>query len=308
MTFSAQIKEELSSIPIKTPKCALAEFCGMVFFSNTTTLERIKITTENKNVAHRASWLAKSLFGFDFDRKITPLTATKKFNLIIESKAKLKDIFDAFGFSTETSSSLRLNAAIVESDDERSAFCRGAFLTGGSVTDPKLRYHLELVTSHNILTREVVSLLLELDLSAKTASRKSNNIIYFKESTQIEDFLTRIGAPLSTIELMQAKLYKDVRNNTNRQVNCEYANLTRTADAAKIHILAIKKLKSDGKYDSLSDKLKEAAELRLAYPEDSLNTLVSYTNGEITKSGLNHRLNKLVELSRENTTRKEQHR
>ncbi|MBR5542788.1 MAG: DNA-binding protein WhiA [Oscillospiraceae bacterium] len=305
MTFSEKIKEELSTLPIKNPKCALAECCGMILFANATTSERIKITTENKNVAHRASWLLKSLFGFDFDKKIVPALTTKKFNLIIESKEKLFEIFEAFGLDMKSSLSLRLNAAIVESDDERAAFCRGAFLTGGSVTDPKLRYHLELVTSHSILTREVVSLLLELELPAKITSRKSNNVVYLKESGHIEDFLTRIGAPLSTIELMQTKLVKDVRNQINRQVNCEYANLARVADAANAHIHAINVLQEAGKLTALPPQLQAAAKLRLDYPDDSLSALVLRTNGAVSKSGLNHRLNKLIELANEITSRKD---
>ena len=299
MTFTAQIKEELSTIEIKNPEAALAECCGMILFANATTKDRIKIITENKNVALRASRLLKSLFAFDFDKKIIPESALKKFNLIIEREARISEIFEAFGINTEDALSLRLNAALVESDEARAAFCRGAFLTGGSVADPSSRYHLELVTSHANLSREVISLLLELELPAKLAMRKSNNIIYLKESGYIEEFLTRIGAPLSALELMQTKLVKDVRNNINRQVNFEVANLSKAADAAKNHISAIKKLQKLGKLEELSPHLQSAARLRLIHPEASLSELVAFSEDGVSKSGLNHRLNKIVSIAEE---------
>lgn len=299
MTFTAQIKEELSAIEIKNPETALAECCGMILFANATTKDKIKIITENKNVALRASRLLKSLFAFDFDKKIIPEAALKKFNLIMERESRISEIFEAFGMNPEDTLSLRLNAALVETDETRAAFCRGAFLTGGSVADPASRYHLELVTSHSNLSREVISLLLELELPAKLAMRKSNNIIYLKESGYIEEFLTRIGAPLSALELMQAKLVKDVRNNINRQVNFEFANLSKAADAAKNHISAIKKLQKLGKLEELSPQLQSAARLRLLHPEASLSELVSFSEDGVGKSGLNHRLNKIVSIAEE---------
>ncbi|MBQ6847017.1 MAG: DNA-binding protein WhiA [Oscillospiraceae bacterium] len=303
MTFTAKIKEELCSITARSPDTALAECCGIILFANATRSDSIKITTENKNVAHRISWLLKSLFGFDFDKKIVPASSVKKFNLIIENEQKLSEIFDAFGIDPKVS--IRLNAALVESDETRAAFCRGAFLTGGSVIDPESAYHLELVTSHNTLSRELISLLLDLNLSAKLAFRKSNNIIYFKESGNIEDFLTRIGAPLSALELMQTKLIKDVRNQVNRQVNCEMANLSKTADAAKAQINAIKLISEHEGLESLTSQLKDAAELRLQNPEMSLSELARLTDGKISKSGLNHRLNKLLKIAEDILKRKE---
>jgi len=305
MTFSARIKEELSTIELKSPECALAECCGMILFANTVTPDRIKIITENKNVALRASRILKTLFGFDFDKKIIPETSFKKFNLIIEHPSRISEIFEAIGINADDSLSLHLNAALVEADETRSAFCRGAFLTGGSASDPSSRYHLELVTSHSALSREVISLLLELELPAKLASRKSNNIIYLKESRYIEEFLTRIGAPLSAIELMQAKLMKDVRNQVNRQVNFEVANLLKASNAGELQVLAIKKLQKFGKLDSLSPQLREAARLRLLHPEASLSELASFSEDGVGKSGLNHRLNKLVSIANELDSRKD---
>ncbi len=305
MTFSAKIKEELCRIPIDNPETALAECCGMILFANTIKPQQIKIITENSNVALRASRLLKSLFGFDFDRKIVPASSLKKYNLTVDTPGRLSEIFDALGLDTETSLSLHLNAAIVESDEARAAFCRGAFLTGGSAVDPESEYHLELVTSHHSLSREVISALLDLELPAKLTFRKSNHIIYFKESGQIEDFLTHIGAPLCAMEIMQAKLYKDLRNKVNRQVNCETANMNKTADAAKVQLRAINHILNTIGLDSLTPQLKTAALLRLENPEKTLSELAELSNGEVGKSGLNHRLNKLIAISDKITSRKD---
>lgn len=299
MTFSARIRSELCKIPLNNPELALAECCGMVLFANATRSDKIKITTENSEVARRASWLFKGLFGFDFDKKIVPASAVKKYNLILENPERLSVVFDALGISSDNDVSMRLNAAIVENDSARAAFCRGAFLTGGSVTDPNSSYHLELATSHKALSLEVVSLLLELELPAKTAMRKSNYIIYFKESESIEDFLTRIGAPLCALEFMQAKLYKNVRNSVNRKVNCEFANQAKTADAAAIQLSSIKTIIKHSGIESLPAKLRDAAEMRLQNPDMSLSELAALTCGQISKSGLNHRFSKLIALADE---------
>ncbi len=305
MTFSAKIKEELCRIPIDNPETALAECCGMILFANTIKTQKIKIITENSNVALRASRLLKSLFGFDFDRKIVPASSLKKYNLAVDSPERLSEIFDALGLDTENSLSLHLNAAIVESDEARAAFCRGAFLAGGSCVDPESEYHLELVTSHYSLSREVISALLDLELPAKLTFRKSNHIIYFKESGQIEDFLTHIGAPLCAMEIMQAKLYKDLRNKVNRQVNCETANMNKTADAAKVQLRAINRILNTVGLDSLTPQLRTAALLRLENPEKTLSELAELSNGEVGKSGLNHRLSKLIAISEKITSGKD---
>ena len=131
MTFSAKIRAELCKIPIEHPETALAEFCGMILFSNATRGNRIKIITENADVAARASRILKSLFGFGFDKTIVPASAVKKYSLILENPERLALVFDALGISSENGVSMRLNAAIVETDAACAAFCRGAFLTGG---------------------------------------------------------------------------------------------------------------------------------------------------------------------------------
>ena len=216
---------------------------------------------------------------------------------MLDDPAKLAVLHQAFG-SHPRALALHLNFAVVEEPCCRAAFLRGAFLAGGSVTDPRKGYHLELATSHHSVSREVLALMRELDQEPKSAQRKGNAVIYFKQSEKIEDFLTCIGAPLAAMEVMNAKLERDLRGKVNRRVNCDAANLDKAVEAAMSQVEAIRRLEGSGTLVTLPDKLREAAALRLAHPEDTLAQLAQRCDPPITKSALNHRLRKLVELGR----------
>ena len=137
----------------------------------------------------------------------------------------------------KSSLTLHVNFGMLEEETECMAYLRGAFLAGGSVTDPTKRYHLEMTTSHYKVSRETCALLIECGFSPKELTRGGNNILYFKQSDYIEDFLTAIGAQVSAMGVMEAKVEKDLRNGVNRRVNCETANLTKVVDALSlIHI------------------------------------------------------------------------
>ena len=177
-------------------------------------------------------------------------------------------------------------------------FFRGAFLAGGSVTDPAKRYHLELSTPHLSVSRELRALLLECGFTPKETTRKANSITYFKQSEAIEDFLTAIGAPLAAMEIMNAKAEKDLRGSINRRVNCDAANLDKAVDAAQGQIEAIYRLEERGMLEELPDKLKEAVDLRVAHPELTLAQLAELCEPPVSKSAFNHRLRKLMEMAR----------
>ena len=216
---------------------------------------------------------------------------------MVSNPDKLAAIHQAFGRDLK-SLALHLNFAVVEENCCRAAFLRGAFLAGGSVTDPRKGYHLELTTSHHSVNREVLALMRELDQEPKSAQRKGNAVIYFKQSDKIEDFLTCIGAPVAAMEVMNAKLERDLRGKVNRRVNCDAANLDKAVEAAMSQVEAIRRLEAEGALATLPDKLQEVAALRLAHPEDTLTQLAERCDPPITKSALNHRLRKLVELGR----------
>ena len=166
----------------------------------------------------------------------------------------------------------------------------------GRSPTPGRRYHLELSTSHYSVSREVPALMREAGFQPKEATRKANYIAYFKQSERIEDFLTAIGAPLAAMEIMNAKLEKNLRGSVNRRVNCDAANLDKAVEAAQVQLEAIRSLEQSGQLEGLPDKLRETARLRLEHPEDTLAELAALCDPPATKSALNHRLRKLVEL------------
>ena len=295
MSFSADVKTELCRTALSRKCCAQAEAYGVLLYCNTFYGGEARIVTENKAFAQRLPALFKKAFRLTFDR--LPQGGGKQIFSITEP-AKLAEIHQTFG-ADPRGLALHLNFAAVEENCCRTAFLRGAFLAGGSVTDPRKGYHLELATSHQSVSREVLVLMRELDQEAKSALRKGNAVIYFKQSDQIEDFLTGIGAPIAAMEVMNAKLERDIRGKVNRRVNCDAANLDKAVEAAMSQVEAIHRLEREGVLTALPDKLREVAALRLAHPEDTLAQLAERCDPPITKSALNHRLRKLVELGRE---------
>ena len=172
-------------------------------------------------------------------------------------------------------------------------------MAGGSVTDPEKRYHLELATSHLRVSREVKHLMEEVGFAPKCVTRAGSHVLYFKQSDQIEDFLTTLGAPVCAMGIMEAKVEKDLRNGVNRRVNCDSANLDKAVDAALEQVEAIGRYARTRGLDALPDKLRATAELRLSHPELTLSQLAALSDPPVTKSCLNHRLRKLMELAGE---------
>jgi DNA-binding protein WhiA len=297
--------------PIARTCCAVAECYGLLLYCNTFNRREIRIITESRELAGRLPKLFRRAFGVGFD--IAPSNSSLphgdaiphstgeadrirgKQTFLILSDEKLHCVFETFGLTGDRMVAHHLNLSVLEEECDRPSFLRGAFLAGGSVTDPAKRYHLELVTDHYNVSREMYSLLLDMGFEPKEAVRKGNYVNYFKQSSAIEDFLTTIGAPVAAMDLMSQKIEKDMRNSVNRKVNCDTANVTKTVDAAFQQIEAIERLEKESGLDSLPDKLRETALLRLGNPEASLSELASELR--VTKSCLNHRLRKLVELA-----------
>ena len=295
MSFSAEVKTELCRAPLSRRCCARAEAYGALLYCNTFRGDEVRIVTENGAFAQRLPALFKKAFKLSFDR--LPQGEGKQV-FAVTDPAKLTAIHQTFG-ADRNALALHLNFAAVEESCCRAAFLRGAFLAGGSVTDPRKGYHLELATSHHSVSREVLALMRELGQEPKAAQRKGNAVLYFKQSDRIEDFLTCLGAPVAAMEVMNAKLERDIRGKVNRRVNCDAANLDKAVEAAMSQVEAIRRLEREGVLTALPDKLREVAALRLAHPEDTLSQLAERCDPPITKSALNHRLRKLVELGRE---------
>ncbi len=294
MSFSSNVKTELCRLPLHQ---AVAEAYGVLLFCNTFSPNGIRIVTESRDLAARLPKLFHKAFRLDFDQ--APDSDQGKQVFLVEQPEKLETIFSAFGLEAGTTVTLHMNLSVLEEEASRIAFLRGAFLAGGSVTDPEKRYHLELATSHRTISREVYSLMLEMNFAVKDTTRGGNYILYFKQSDYIEDFLTTLGAPICAMQIMEAKVEKDLRNGINRRVNCETANLTKVVDAAQEQLAAIRHLEANGIYKELPDKLRKTAELRKANPEATLSELAQMHNPPLTKSAINHRMRKLLELAKE---------
>ena len=296
MSFSAQVKEELCRTPLSRRCCARAEAYGILLFCHSFTAAEIKIVTSAPVFAKRLPALFRKAFRVDFDRTPEPAETGKRIFLITDP-GKLAAIREAYGSDPAVSLANHINFAVLEEDHDRAAFLRGAFLAGGSVNDPTKSYHLELVTSHYSVSRELAALLPEAGFEPKQTTRKSNYVTYFKPSETIADFLTAVGAPLAAMEVMNAKVEKNLRGSVNRRVNCDAANLDKVVAAAQEQIEAIRILQERGSLTGLPDKLREAASLRTDHPELTLAQLAELCDPPVTKSCLNHRLRKLVELS-----------
>ena len=297
MSFSSNVKQELCRLPINRKLEAAAELYGILLYCNAFTADLVRITTESRDLAERLPRLMKKVFGFSFDQE--PEESAGKLLFVMGSQEKIHKMFAQFGLSAARDVTLHVNYGMLEEDEERLAFLRGAFLSGGSVTDPAKRYHLELATTHLRVSRELDTLLLELGYAPKETTRKANYITYFKQSEAIEDLLTAIGAPVSAMELMNAKAEKLLRNGVNRRVNCETANLTKVVDAAQEQLAAIRLLEEQGRLESLPEKLLQAARARLDNPEATLQELAAMQDPPVSKSAMNHRMRKLVALADE---------
>ncbi len=297
MSFSSNVKAELCRDPIQYKQSAAAEAYGILLFCNTFSPGLIRIITESRDLADRLPRLFKKAFALGFDTEPEEGESGKLLFEILDPQ-KIERIFSAFGVSSKEHVTLHVNYGILEEEEDRLCFFRGAFLAGGSVTDPAKRYHLELTTSHYKVCRETYALLMDTGFAPKEVQRSGNSILYFKQSDYIEDFLTAIGAPISAMGVMEAKVEKDLRNDVNRRVNCETANLDKAVDASMEQTAAIKNLQSRGLLDTLSPKLQQMAQLRLDNPEATLTELAEMLDPPLSKSAINHRLRKLVELSK----------
>ncbi|MGI5987774.1 DNA-binding protein WhiA [uncultured Oscillibacter sp.] len=298
MSFSYDTKNELCRLPVQRLCCARAEAYGILLYCSTFHPGEVRVVTENPNFAARLPRLFHRAFGLRFDRQPEPEQQEGKRVFQLTDGKKLDHIINLLGYDPRQNPVLHINFGMLEEECCRSAFLRGVFFAGGSITDPAKRYHLELTTSHMQVSRELDVLLRECGYPPKSVSRNGSFVTYFKQSHQIEDFLTLIGAPVAAMNVMTAKMEKDLRNSVNRRLNCDSANLDKAVGAAQEQLEAIRKLEAAGLLEKQPEKLRQTASLRAANPELTLSELAEEFDPPVTKSCLNHRLRKLVELAK----------
>ena len=293
-SFAFKAKNEMCRVQLSRQCCARAEAYGVLLYCNTFTPSEVRIITENPEFAARLPKLFHKAFSLRFDQ--TPEGDGRgKLIFRITDREKLARVINTLGYDPQQIMALHVNFGLLEEDCCRTAFLRGAFLAGGSVTDPEKRYHMELATSHQQASREVSTLLEEMGFLPRSVQRGADALIYFKQSEHIEDLLTKIGAPAAAMDIMTAKVDKEIRNGANRAMNCDMANVNKTIDAALEQKNAIQRLQENGRLERLPEKLRQTALLRLQYPEMSLSQLAEKCDPPVTKSCINHRLRKLME-------------
>ena len=299
VSFSSAAKAEVCKYLPSKRCCALAECFGILLYCNSFQHDGIKIITESREFAYILPKLFKKAFDLSFD-SFPSLASPGKLVFQIWETEKIECIMEAFGFSREDTLSLHVNYPIVEEECCKGAFLRGAFLAGGSVTDPEKGYHMEISTTHQSVARETNLLIREaMTFLPKMAKRGGGQVLYVKQSEQISDFLTFLGAPVAAMGIMETRLEKELNNKVNRRCNCDDANTSKVVEAAQEQLVAIRILKEAGLFDKLPPKLMQAAVAREDHPESSLTELASMMEPPITKPAMNHRLKKLVQMAKE---------
>ena len=292
--FSHSVKKELMSVPKKNC-CQFAECYGMLICASAFSGMAMSLYTESGEIAEKYCDSIKSICSIQCSL-YPPQSQNGGLYLCIIENAKDKAlVLERFSHKLNDVST-RINYANFENECCYAAFLRGAFLVCGSISDPQKNYRLEFSIQHKNLASDMVRVLFEVDINANIAARGNGYAVYINESEQIEDLLTMMGAQNSTLQIMNVKIYKDIRNKANRLTNCETANISKTADAAARQIHAIKRLNDKGQLEILPESLKTVAKLRMNHPDMSLNELCNLCG--TSKSGLSRCLNKLIEISK----------
>jgi DNA-binding protein WhiA len=299
LSFSAAAKAEICRYTPHRHCCALAECFGILLFCNSFSRDGIKIITESREFAHGLPRLFKQAFDISFDT-FPSLEAPGKLVFQIYDSEKIHAIMDAFGFAPKDTLALHVNLPVLEEECCKVAFLKGAFLAGGSVTDPAKGYHMEVTTTHAAVAREVYVLIHEvIGFETKVAGRAGAQVLYLKQSELISDFLTYLGAPVASMGIMEARLEKELNNKVNRRCNCDDANTSKVVEAAQEQLVAIRTLRHAGVLDKIPGKLKEAALAREENPEASLSELAALMEPPITKPAMNNRMKKLMQYAKE---------
>lgn len=309
MTFSSIVKNEISKLSLEDKCCKLAELSALIKMTGTIQIHGknkigIKLSTENASIARMLFTLIKEIFDVNTRvavRRNKQLKKNNIYTLYIDTQVGSDEILLATGILTKTPEGIKINyklpSKLVKKPCCKKAYLRGVFLGGGSISDPEKTYHLELVTNNSEYAETIRKLINSFGLNAKVVNRKGNFVVYLKEGEQIVDFLNIIGAHKALLSLENVRIYKEMRNNVNRIVNCETANLSKIVNASMRQINNIELIKNKIGFDKIPEGLAEIAELRLRYPDASLKELGEMMTPPIGKSGINHRLRKLDEIA-----------
>lgn len=303
MTFSEEVKQELARLSINNECCQKAELAALIRLNGSIEISRsgqqgLSVTTQNPATARVIFKLFRAVFGVQAEIYIRRKVRLRKNNVyMVWCRGNVPELLQQVGLAG-SGLSHGVAAEIVAKQCCRRAYLRGAFLAAGAINDPsKVSYHMEITTDYEDQAEVLCRLMGHEGLTPKVVRRKDALVVYLKESEQIVRFLNIIGAHAGLLQFEDARIRKQVRNQVNRLVNAETANLSKTVEAAMRQIDAIRTLAARQELADLSPALRQIAELRLAYPEASLQELGELAEPPLSKSAVNHRLRKLVQLA-----------
>ncbi len=309
MSFSSQVKEELSRQISSARHCQIAEIaailslCGRIHIDEEDHFS-IRIHTENVAVARKYFTLLKNAFNIRTDisiRRNAFLKKNRNYSVMVREHedavrvleaAKLVDEYGEVGENLSVVRNL-----VIQNDCCRRAFIRGAFLAAGSISDPEKFYHFEIACTSMEKAVQLQEVISTFSIDAKIVVRKKYYVVYIKEGSQIVELLGLMEAHVALMELENIRILKEMRNSVNRQVNCETANINKTVSAAVKQLGDITYIRDTVGLDYLPEALAEIAQIRLDKPDATLKELGESLNPPVGKSGVNHRLRKISTIA-----------
>ena len=309
MSFSREVKEELSKIIPTGRHCMIAELAAIISLCGEIAMDgdgwyTIKITTENLTVARKYFMLVKETFQGEVTILGKQGHNTKRshvYTLLIKDRKVTEKILEATKLlnadGTLMSDDCIVRNIVIQNTCCKRAFIRGAFLASGSMSDPEKTYHFEIIMMNEKKAEQLREVMRFFGIDAKVVIRKKYYVVYVKDGSQIVDILNIMEAHKALMDLENVRILKEMRNSINRKVNCETANINKTVTAASKQLDDILYIQETVGFGDLTPGLEEIAKLRIEQPDASLKELVSMLSKPIGKSGVNHRLRKLSEIA-----------
>lgn len=301
-SFSLQIKREICKLAVKDKCCASAELLGIICFGGYIENNKLIVKTSASFMVKRILFLTKFCFGFNVVSEQISRKSRYIYKVIIAEGEDVFSVLEYFKLIKNSRDmrdfiSFGIDDTFVQNDCCKSAVLRGAFCSSGSCMKPEIRYHLEISSGHRKAIKNIESIMTDFELNPKIIIRNSNYVIYLKNSEQICDFLGRIGSVKPLLDFHSIKVLKEFSNNMNRAINCEFANKEKIKRAADAQIDAIYKIVNTIGLESIDENLRDVAVLRCEYPDLTLTELGKILPVELSKSGVNHRLKKILEIA-----------
>ena len=293
MSFSLEVKQELSKINSLADKNNVkCELMGYLVTSNTSVQKnKVRFSTESQYNINRFSKLLNNLGFVNYVIKIQ----RNMYSIFINKN----DIQELIRAEENINIANEILSYFLKSEILEKAFVRGTFLGSGTINNPEKKYHLEIFLKNLETSKYIIEILRKYSIDFKILERSKKYAIYTKEGEEISKFLALMGASASVLKFEEIRVYRDIKNNINRKVNCETANLNKIVNSSVKQINDIKYIKEKGKFNELSEQLKEIAIVRIENPDMSLEELGKLLKKPIGKSGVNHRLRKIQKIVEE---------